>query len=203
MERYATIYMYFTVCGVSADCTASLRIVRPKLRFSKGIHVVVPSLRPLPPPSANHTLRQSLHRRSSSHGGQGGQSSGNDPAGYAQRGWFVLLWQRWEEGTANIEAKVPNIVRCYLPSPYPPSSFSHIIPLSQLLITQLQLSDGQMVRAHMFGQTEKQEKLVLTEEEEVMVEKVRASWSAILSLSNIDENTDFFKSGAGSMDVTR
>ena len=88
---------------------------------------------------------------------------------------------------------------------YPPSLHhpSSTIPLSQLLITQLQLSDGQMVRAHMFGQTEKQEKLVLTEEEEAMVEKVRASWSAILSLSNIDENTDFFKSGAGSMDVTR
>ena len=204
MERYATIYL--TVCGVSADCTASLRIVCPKLRFSKGIHVVVPILRPLPPPSANHTLRQSLHRRSSFHGGQGGQSSGNDPAGYAQRGWFVLLWQRWEEGTANIEGRVPNIVRFYLPSLPPSSLFHHpssIIPLSQLLITQLQLSDGQMVRAHMFGQTEKQEKLVLTEEEEAMVEKVRASWSAILSLSNIDENTDFFKSGAGSMDVTR
>lgn len=55
----------------------------------------------------------------------------------------------------------------------------------------------------MFGQTERHERLVLTEEEEEMVEKMRASWSAILSLSNIDEHTDFFKSGAGSMDVTR
>ena len=60
-----------------------------------------------------------------------------------------------------------------------------------------------MIRAHMYGQTANLEKLVLTEEEEEMIEKVRASWSAILSLSNIDEHTDFFKSGAGSMDVTR
>ena len=70
-------------------------------------------------------------------------------------------------------------------------------------MTQLQFSDGNMIRAHMFGQTEKQEQLVLTPEEEDMVEKMKASWSAILSLSNIEEHTDFFKSGAGSMDVTR
>ena len=70
-------------------------------------------------------------------------------------------------------------------------------------MTQLQLSDGSMVRAHMFGQSEKHEKLVLTEEEEAMIKSVRSSWSAILSLSNIDDGTDFFKSGAGSMDVTR
>ena len=60
-----------------------------------------------------------------------------------------------------------------------------------------------MIRAHMYGQTEKQEKLVLSQEEEGMVETVRGSWRAILSLSNIEDHTDFFRSGAGSMDVTR
>ena len=85
----------------------------------------------------------------------------------------------------------------------PPSLPPSLPPPLQLLVTQLQLHDGHMVRANMFGQTEKQEKLVLSEEEEAMIEKVRASWSAILSLSNIDNSTDFFKSGAGSMDVTR
>ena len=58
-----------------------------------------------------------------------------------------------------------------------------------------------MIRAHMYGQTEKQEKLVLSQEG--MVETVRGSWRAILSLSNIEDHTDFFRSGAGSMDVTR
>ena len=60
-----------------------------------------------------------------------------------------------------------------------------------------------MIRANMFGQTERQEKLVLTPEEEKMIGTVRASWKAILSLSNIEDHTDFFNSGAGSMDVTR
>ena len=36
-----------------------------------------------------------------------------------------------------------------------------------------------------------------------MMETVRGSWKAILSLSNIEDHTDFFRSGAGSMDVTR
>lgn len=47
------------------------------------------------------------------------------------------------------------------------------------------------------------EKLELTEEEEEMQEKVRLMWEDILKLSTIEDHTDFFKSGAGSMDVTR
>ena len=73
----------------------------------------------------------------------------------------------------------------------------------QILVTQLQLADGHMIRANTFGQTEKLEKLVLTGEEAAMMETVRGSWKAILSLSNIEDHTDFFRSGAGSMDVTR
>lgn len=52
-------------------------------------------------------------------------------------------------------------------------------------------------------QVEHIEKLELTEEEEVMQEKVCHMWADILKLSTIEDHTDFFKSGAGSMDVTR
>ncbi|MCG8625511.1 MAG: acyl carrier protein [Proteobacteria bacterium] len=45
--------------------------------------------------------------------------------------------------------------------------------------------------------------LEVTPEEEQLQEKIRTIWSGILSGQTIDEHTDFFKSGAGSMDVTR
>ena len=70
------------------------------------------------------------------------------------------------------------------------------------MVTQLQF-DGQMIPAAKWGKMEKVEKLELTAEEEGMQEKVRKVWSAILSGQSIEDSTDFFKSGAGSMDVTR
>jgi len=73
----------------------------------------------------------------------------------------------------------------------------------KVLVGQLQFEDGQMIPASKWGKVEKVEKLELSPEEEGMQEAVRASWIAILSLSTVDDQTDFFKSGAGSMDVTR
>ena len=69
-------------------------------------------------------------------------------------------------------------------------------------MTQLQF-DGQMIPAWKWGKMEKVEKLVLTAEETAMQEVVRKVWSSILSGQTIEDSTDFFKSGAGSMDVTR
>ena len=60
-----------------------------------------------------------------------------------------------------------------------------------------------MIPASKWGKVEKVEKLELTPEEKQIQELIRATWSAILSLSTVDDQTDFFKSGAGSMDVTR
>ena len=60
-----------------------------------------------------------------------------------------------------------------------------------------------MIPAWKWGKTEKHEKLELTPEEEGLQEKIRSIWSGILSGQVIEEHTDFFKSGAGSMDVTR
>lgn len=63
--------------------------------------------------------------------------------------------------------------------------------------------DGQMMPAGKWGKVEKVEKLELSPEEEALQEKVREVWSSILSGQVIEEGTDFFKCGAGSMDVTR
>ena len=69
-------------------------------------------------------------------------------------------------------------------------------------MSQLQF-DGQMIPAWKWGKVEKVEKLELTLEEEEMQEKVRGVWASILSGQVIEDGTDFFKCGAGSMDVTR
>ena len=60
-----------------------------------------------------------------------------------------------------------------------------------------------MIPAWKWGKIEKHEKLRLTTEEEQLQEKIHAIWSGILSGQTVEEHTDFFKSGAGSMDVTR
>ena len=70
-------------------------------------------------------------------------------------------------------------------------------------MTQLQIEDGPVFLASKWGTDMKIEKLDLTEEEEEMREGIRSVWSSILSGMLIEDHTDFFKSGAGSMDVTR
>ncbi len=69
-------------------------------------------------------------------------------------------------------------------------------------MTQLQLEDGHMIPAAKWGKVEKVEKLELTPEEEAMQGNLRDVWAAITG-STIDDHSDFFKSGAGSMDVVR
>ena len=59
-----------------------------------------------------------------------------------------------------------------------------------------------MIPASKWGKVEKVEKLELTPEEEKMQEAVKGIWASILGVT-VDEQTDFFRSGAGSMDVVR
>ena len=66
----------------------------------------------------------------------------------------------------------------------------------------VQYSDGRMVPASKFGQADASESLELTEEEKGMQEKLKDAWHGILN-KDITDETDFFKSGAGSMDVVR
>ncbi|CAH1107768.1 unnamed protein product [Psylliodes chrysocephalus] len=62
--------------------------------------------------------------------------------------------------------------------------------------------NGRMKNAATLDQVSKQVEIVLTPEEKVLVESVRVIWEAILNI-DIEEDTDFFASGAGSMDVVR
>uniref|UniRef100_A0A6G1SL03 10-formyltetrahydrofolate dehydrogenase n=1 Tax=Aceria tosichella TaxID=561515 RepID=A0A6G1SL03_9ACAR len=72
-------------------------------------------------------------------------------------------------------------------------------------VEKLQLvATGKMIRAATYGSAEaNRPPLVLSEEEQENVDKIKSIWAAILSSDNIVKSTDFFFSGAGSMDVTR
>ncbi|XP_046964219.1 cytosolic 10-formyltetrahydrofolate dehydrogenase [Vanessa cardui] len=63
--------------------------------------------------------------------------------------------------------------------------------------------NGKMINAqNFFKNNESKVKLELTADEKQFIENVRDIWKAILRI-DIDDETDFFSSGAGSMDVVR
>ena len=101
--------------------------------------------------------------------------------------WWLLPTSDCRVGKGHLYVHIKTIILC----------------TPQVLVTQIQFEDGHMIPAWKWGKAEKHEKLELTPEEEQLQEKIRTIWSGILSGQTIDEHTDFFKSGAGSMDVTR
>ena len=71
------------------------------------------------------------------------------------------------------------------------------------LVVRLLSVQGKFVKAHEFGQQEEgEEEILLTGDETNMVERVRKVWASILKIS-VEDDTDFFGAGAGSMDVVR
>ncbi|GAB5568356.1 cytosolic 10-formyltetrahydrofolate dehydrogenase isoform X1 [Prionailurus iriomotensis] len=73
-----------------------------------------------------------------------------------------------------------------------------------LLVKNIQLEDGRMIPASRFFSGADSSVLELTEAELVMAETVRSAWKRILpSVLEVEDSTDFFKSGAASVDVVR
>ncbi|KAJ8249986.1 hypothetical protein COCON_G00232020 [Conger conger] len=73
-----------------------------------------------------------------------------------------------------------------------------------LLVKNLQFEDGKMIPASKYFSTGETASVELTDEEKKMAEEIRAIWQGILSnVPKIEDTTDFFKSGAASMDVVR
>ncbi|XP_055045893.2 mitochondrial 10-formyltetrahydrofolate dehydrogenase isoform X1 [Misgurnus anguillicaudatus] len=73
-----------------------------------------------------------------------------------------------------------------------------------LQVKNLLFEDGKMIPASKYFSSEETTSLELTDEEKKMAEEIKAIWKGILSnVPSIGETTDFFKSGAGSMDVVR
>uniref|UniRef100_UPI00398F8AE8 cytosolic 10-formyltetrahydrofolate dehydrogenase-like isoform X2 n=1 Tax=Pristiophorus japonicus TaxID=55135 RepID=UPI00398F8AE8 len=73
-----------------------------------------------------------------------------------------------------------------------------------VLVKNVQFEDGKMIPASKYFSSSESSSLELTEEEKKVKEEVRAVWKSILSnVAEIVASTDFFKSGAASMDVVR
>ncbi|TNN79676.1 Cytosolic 10-formyltetrahydrofolate dehydrogenase [Liparis tanakae] len=73
-----------------------------------------------------------------------------------------------------------------------------------LLVKNLQFEDGKMIAAAQYFRSGSSAAVELTEEERTFAEQMREVWQSILSnVSHIEDSTDFFKSGAASMDVVR
>jgi len=71
------------------------------------------------------------------------------------------------------------------------------------LLVKLLSVEGKFQKAETYGlDTGSQEEIIPTDEEAGAVEKVRAVWAAILK-ADVQDDTDFFAAGAGSMDVVR
>ena len=71
------------------------------------------------------------------------------------------------------------------------------------LVVKLLSVEGKFVKAHEYGEEkEGDEEIELTQDEKNWVEKIRNVWSGILK-SGVEDDTDFFGAGAGSMDVVR
>ncbi|KAJ8302046.1 hypothetical protein KUTeg_021033, partial [Tegillarca granosa] len=70
-------------------------------------------------------------------------------------------------------------------------------------VSQLQFENGKMIQASKYGKEDtSQAKIEFTPEEEAMIKTLKGVWGGILNV-DVDESTDFFKCGAGSMDVVR
>ncbi|CAO2605892.1 Cytosolic 10-formyltetrahydrofolate dehydrogenase, partial [Lemmus lemmus] len=73
-----------------------------------------------------------------------------------------------------------------------------------LLVKNIQLEDGKMMPASQFFKGSASSDLELTEEELATAEAVRSTWMRILpNIPQVEDSTDFFKSGAASVDVVR
>ncbi|XP_064417876.1 mitochondrial 10-formyltetrahydrofolate dehydrogenase [Latimeria chalumnae] len=73
-----------------------------------------------------------------------------------------------------------------------------------LVVRSLQFEDGKMIPASKYFSAGESTVVELSEEEKKLAEEIRAIWKGILSnVPKIEDSTDFFKSGAASMDVVR
>ncbi|XP_060745088.1 mitochondrial 10-formyltetrahydrofolate dehydrogenase [Tachysurus vachellii] len=73
-----------------------------------------------------------------------------------------------------------------------------------LQVKSLQFEDGKMIPAAKYFSSGETSSVQLTDEEKKMAEDIRGIWKGILSnVAVIEDTTDFFKSGAASMDVVR
>jgi len=73
----------------------------------------------------------------------------------------------------------------------------------KLLVRLVQVGKKTISASEFLKAGDEGEDLQLNENEQAIVAKLKGMWQGILSTDNVQDDTDFFESGAGSMDVTR
>ena len=81
---------------------------------------------------------------------------------------------------------------------------SSVLCIPQVDVARIALPSGKMIPANKFGgdMDTEQHSLQLTPDEEEIQRKARLIWNGVLNVE-IEDSTDFFECGAGSMDVVR
>ncbi|KAM5130073.1 LOW QUALITY PROTEIN: cytosolic 10-formyltetrahydrofolate dehydrogenase [Callospermophilus lateralis] len=135
-----------------------------------------------------------------------GQDSSHSPAS----GFFSRQTLTFFNSTLNTSGLVPEGEVLAIPGAHRPGLVTKAGLIlfgnddKMLLVKNIQLEDGKMIPASQFFKAEASSALELTEAELVTAEAVRSAWKRILpSVSEVDDSTDFFKSGAASVDVVR
>ncbi|KAM4800114.1 LOW QUALITY PROTEIN: cytosolic 10-formyltetrahydrofolate dehydrogenase [Urocitellus parryii] len=137
---------------------------------------------------------------------------GNDkvPGAWTETGGQVCLHIDLFNSTLNTSGLVPEGEVLAIPGAHRPGLVTKAGLIlfgnddRMLLVKNIQLEDGKMIPASQFFKAEASSALELTEAELVTAEAVRSAWKRILpSVSEVDDSTDFFKSGAASVDVVR
>ncbi len=70
-------------------------------------------------------------------------------------------------------------------------------------VKQLQYESGKMISASQYGEEEEHVEIELTDDEKELARRIKEIWSGILNTDDITGESDFFKMGAGSMQVVR
>uniref|UniRef100_A0A8C8F946 10-formyltetrahydrofolate dehydrogenase n=1 Tax=Oncorhynchus tshawytscha TaxID=74940 RepID=A0A8C8F946_ONCTS len=134
---------------------------------------------------------------------EGIQKKSNSKVNLAQPAEAIHNWIRGHDKVPGAWTVIDGQVRSLQ------HTFSHThthtqLHLQCLMVKNLQYEDGKMISAAKYFSSGDTARVELTDDEKKIAEEIRDIWKGILSnVAAIEETTDFFKSGAASMDVVR
>jgi len=70
-------------------------------------------------------------------------------------------------------------------------------------VQQIQFENGKMIKASTYGKAEEDVAIEMTLDEIKVADSIKAIWKSVLRITDIADDADFFKLGAGSMEVVR
>uniref|UniRef100_A0A8C7WFI2 10-formyltetrahydrofolate dehydrogenase n=1 Tax=Oncorhynchus mykiss TaxID=8022 RepID=A0A8C7WFI2_ONCMY len=132
---------------------------------------------------------------------EGIQKKSNSKVNLAQPAEAIHNWIRGHDKVPGAWAVIDGQVRSLKHT----LAHTHTLTFTMyLMVKNLQFEDGKMISAAKYFSSGDTARVELTDDEKKIAEEIRDIWKGILSnVAAIEETTDFFKSGAASMDVVR